>query len=212
MRNALRYFRHVFRRARRASLLSQDEATLLRMQKAGRVTYGPGTYGVPVILSYMHDTTCVHVGNYSSIGGTIMLGGQHPTDTVTTYPHRINMGLEGAGTDGFPTPTGDTYVGSDVWMGTRSIILSGVTIESGAVIAAGAVVTRDVPAYAIVGGNPARVIRYRHTEEQRAALLEIKWWDWPEDEIREAVPLLAANDIDEFIAYARAKSGAPRTV
>lgn len=181
------------------------------MQKAGRVTYGTGTYGVPIILSYMHDTTCAHVGNYSSIGGTLMLGGQHPTDQVTTYPLRIIMGLEGAGTDGNPTPTGDTHVGSDVWMGTRSIIRSGITIESGAIIATGAVVTRDVPAYAIVGGNPARVIRYRHTEEQREALLDIKWWDWPEDEIREAVPLLASEDIDAFITYARTKSNSPRT-
>jgi acetyltransferase-like isoleucine patch superfamily enzyme len=204
--NALEYAKHVARRARRASLLGQDEANLLRLQKAGRVIYGPGSYGVPTILTYMLDDTKLHVGNYSSIGSTFMLGGQHPTDTVTTYPLRINLGLEGAGEDGYPTPTGDTYVGSDVWAGTRALIKSGVTIGDGAVIGTGAVVTKDVEPYAIVGGNPARVIRFRHTEEQREALLEIKWWNWQEDEIRAAVPLLSGNDIDAFIAYARERS------
>jgi hypothetical protein len=82
-----------------------------------------------------------------------------------------------------------------------------VHIGDGAVIAAGAVVTKDVPPYAIVAGNPAKVIRYRHTEEQRAALLEIKWWDWTDEEVREAVPLLAGSDIDAFIEYARARKG-----
>jgi carbonic anhydrase/acetyltransferase-like protein (isoleucine patch superfamily) len=80
--------------------------------------------------------------------------------------------------------------------------MSGLTIGDGAVVATGAVVTKDVPPYAIVGGTPAKVIKYRFSEEQRAALLEIKWWDWPDDEIRRAVPYLAAKYIDRFIEYA----------
>ncbi|MCW2751988.1 MAG: hypothetical protein JWR83_3098, partial [Aeromicrobium sp.] len=159
MSKPVEYAKHVARRAKRASLLGKDEAMLLRLQKAGRVIYGPGSYGVPTILTYMLDETKLHVANYSSIGSTFMLGGQHPTDTVTTYPLRINLGLEGAGTDGYPTPTGDTYVGSDVWAGTHALIKSGVRIGDGAVIGTGAVVTKDVEPYAIVGGNPARLIR-----------------------------------------------------
>ena len=74
-------------------------------------------------------------------------------------------------------------IGHDVWLGSGAIVLSGVTIGHGAVVAAHAVVTRDVPPYAIVGGNPAKVIRYRFDEETVAALLEAPWWDLPRDKI-----------------------------
>lgn len=205
MKNVLRRIFYAWRRVHDL-VAGPDEANLKRLKKAGRVFYGPGSYGVPTIWTYMLDSTRLHIGNYSSIGGTYLLGGQHAVDRVTTYPHRILMGMEGAGADGYPTPTGDTHIGSDVWTCAGSLMLSGISIGDGAIIGAGAVVTRDVPPYAIVGGNPATLIRYRFTAEQRAALLEIKWWDWPEDEVREAVPLLAGDDIDKFIAYARQKT------
>jgi acetyltransferase-like isoleucine patch superfamily enzyme len=205
LKDGARLLRHVYRRAGEG-VIGKDLAVLRRLQREGRVTLGPGTYGVPPILTFMHDKTCLHVGNYSSLGSLIMLGGKHPTDRVTTYPHRIWMGMEGAGEDGFPVPSADTIVGSDVWLCYEAVILSGVTIGDGAIVAAGAVVTRDVPPYAIVGGNPARLIRYRCPEEQRQALLDIRWWDWPEHEIRDAVPLLAGDDIDAFIDYAHARS------
>jgi acetyltransferase-like isoleucine patch superfamily enzyme len=185
----------------------RDEAVLRRLQRKGRVVYGPGSFGIPTIHTFIHDQTRLIVGNYCSIGGTYMLGGQHAVEHVTTYPLRINLGLDGAGRDGNPTPRGDIQVGSDVWTGYGSFILAGITIGDGAVVATGSVVTKDVPPYAIVGGVPAQVIRYRHTEEQRAALMEIRWWDWPLEEIREAAPLLSSPEIDAFIEYARAKEG-----
>jgi len=80
--------------------------------------------------------------------------------------------------------------------------------SSGAIIAANSLVNKDVPDYAIAGGMPAKVLRYRFPEEQRKALLEIAWWDWPDDEVRKAVPLLAAKDIDAFIDYARERQRA----
>jgi hypothetical protein len=205
LKDSARFLVNTYRRAGEG-VLGKDVAVLRRLQRQGRVTLGTGTYGVPPILTFMLDNTCLRVGNYSSLGSLIMLGGKHPTDRVTTYPHRIWMGMEGAGDDGFPIPSADTIVGSDVWLCYEAVILSGVTIGDGAIVAAGAVVTKDVPPYAIVGGNPARLIRYRYPEEQRQALLDIRWWDWPEDEVRAAVPLLAGEDIDAFIAYARSRS------
>jgi acetyltransferase-like isoleucine patch superfamily enzyme len=187
----------------------RDEAILRRLKRKGRVVYGTGSFGIPTIHTFIHDETRLIVGSYCSMGGTYMLGGYHPVDHVTTYPLRINFGLEGAGRDGNPVPADDIHVGSDVWTGYGSYILAGVTIGDGAVVATGAVVTKDVPPYAIVGGIPARVIKYRHTEEQRKALLEIRWWDWPVEEIREAAPLLSSPDIDAFIEFARKKRAQP---
>jgi acetyltransferase-like isoleucine patch superfamily enzyme len=180
-----------------------DEAVVRRLKRKGRIIYGEGTYGFPKVHTFVHDRTRLIVGNYSAIGGTYLLGGYHPVDHVTTYPLRIHLGLEGAGRDGNPVPIGDTHVGNDVWTGFGSWILGGVTIGDGAIVATGAVVTKDVPAYAIVGGVPAKVIRFRHTEEQREALLQIRWWDWAREEIIDAVPLLVSPDIDAFIDYAR---------
>ncbi len=183
----------------------RDEAVLRRLQRKGRVVYGRGSFGIPQIHTFIHDETRLIVGNYCSMGGHYMLGGYHPVDHVTTYPLRINYGLEGAGMDGNPVPADDIRVGSDCWTGYGSWILAGVTIGDGAVVATGAVVTKDVPPYAIVGGVPARVIKYRHTEEQREELLKIRWWDWPEEEVIAAAPLLSSPDIDGFIEYARSK-------
>lgn len=183
--------------------LGTDETVLRRLTRQGRVVYGQGSYGVPVIKTFDHDNSRLLVGSYCSIGGTYLLGGQHAIKHVTTYPLRINFGLEGAGQDGNPAVRGDIVVGSDVWTGYGSWLLSGITIGDGAVVATGAVVTKDVPPYAIIGGIPARVIGYRHTEKQREALVDIQWWNWSEADVRKAVPVLACNDIDAFIAYAR---------
>ncbi len=190
-------------RRMREGFWGRDTAVMRQLVRKGRVVLGPGTYGVPSIHVFPHDESRLLVGSYSSLGGTYLLGGQHAITHVTTYPLRINFKLDGAGQDGMPAVRGDIVVGSDVWTGYGSWILSGVTIGDGAVVATNAVVTKDVPPYAIVGGNPAKVIKYRHTEEQREALLRIRWWDWPEAEIRAAVPYLAAHDIDAFIEHAR---------
>lgn len=193
---------HATRRVR-DTVLGPDETHWKRLVKQGRVVVGQGTYGIPTVQTYLYGTERLVAGSYCSLNGTFVLGGKHAVDRVTTYPLRINLRLPGAGEDGYPTPTGDTVVGSDVWTCFGALISSGVTIGDGAIVAGGAVVVRDVPPFAIVGGNPAQVIRYRFTEEQREALLEIKWWDWSEDEVRAAAPYLSAPDIDAFIDYAR---------
>lgn len=202
LRNGARHIKHIPQRLAQI-YLGRDVAVLNRLKRQGRVTFGAWSYGVPTIYHFIHDTTALRVGSYTALGGTIMLGGEHAADRVTTFPHRIWMGMEGAGEDGFPVPTGDTIIGSDVWFCYGAMLLSGVNIGDGAIVAGGAVVVKDVPPFAIVGGNPAKLIRYRFNEEQIAALMEIKWWDWPEDEVRKAVPLLSGPDVDAFIEYAR---------
>jgi acetyltransferase-like isoleucine patch superfamily enzyme len=200
----LRRFVHFARRVR-DSYVGQELATWRRLQKQGRVVLGPHTYGIPDMWVYEGGERLV-AGSYCSLRGTFLLGGQHAVDQITTYPIRINWGLPGAWEDGFPTPQGDTHVGSDVWVGRGALVMSGITIGDAAIVAGGAVVTKDVPAYAIVGGNPAKVIRYRFTEQQMAALTEIKWWDWSDAEVLEALPMMG-KDIDGFIEYAYAKMG-----
>ena len=91
---------------------------------------------------------------------------------------------------------GDIVIGNDVWIGYEAVIMSGVRIGDGAVIGTRAVVTKDVPPYTIVGGLPARTIRRRYDEETVARLEKLRWWDWPEAQVRRAIPLLQAGDLD----------------
>lgn len=202
----LRLVRQALRQIRR-TLVGPEALQLRQLMRAGRVIYGSGTYGFPTIKTYDYDNTRLIVGNYCSVAGgaTIILGGNHPTDRVTTYPHRILMHMPGAGMDGFPMPTADTIIGNDVWICTGATIVSGVRIGDGAIVAAGAVVTKDVPPFAIVGGNPARLIRFRFDEHERAAIAATQWWNWPKAEVRKAVPLLAGAGAQEFLEYARAQ-------
>lgn len=208
LRSILRFIYYSIIRAHDA-IVTEHVATLRRLEKAGRVTIGEHTrmYSLPRIKHFIMDDTKLTIGDYCSLStdSIVLLGGMHAVDAVTTWPHRILWKLDGAGEDGFPTPTGDTFIGSDVWLCDGCIVLSGVRIGHGAIIAAGSVVTKDVPDFAIVGGNPAKLIRYRFPEDQRKELLDIAWWDWPEEHVRDAVPLLAGKDASEFIAYAREK-------
>ncbi len=91
---------------------------------------------------------------------------------------------------------GDTVIGNDVWLGYCAMVLPGVTVGDGAIVGAGAVVASDVPPYAIVRGNPARVIRQRFDDETVAKLLDIRWWDWPLDRIEARRAAIEGADID----------------
>ena len=95
---------------------------------------------------------------------------------------------------------GDIVIGNDVWIGYEALIMAGVHIGDGAVIGARAVVTKDVPPYAIVGGVPAREIRKRFAPDVIARLLELKWWDWPMMKIRKELPSLMNGDCNRLQA------------
>lgn len=116
------------------------------------------------------------IGNYCSIASHVTIGPeQHPLDTFSTSPHTYANRAGGRDAD-HPRPTRRVIIGHDVWIGLNAVIMDGVTIGTGAVIASGAVVTRDVPDYAIVGGVPSRLIRYRVSEEQISRLLASEWF------------------------------------
>ena len=118
--------------------------------------------------------TAARIGNYCSIANFVTIGpGEHALSIFSTSP----VILEAAGMDKSLIEK-PVNIGNDVWIGTYAIILRGVTIGDGSVIAAGAVVTKDVPPYAIVGGVPARIIRYRQPEEMVHKLMDSKWWDY----------------------------------
>jgi len=141
----------------------------------------------------------VTVGRFCSIADkvrAIMVG--HNVDWISTYPFPaiFKDWPEAAAIEGHPACKGDLVVGCDVWIGHGATLLAGVAVGHGAIVGAGAVVTRDVPAYAIVAGNPARVVTMRFSEKEVARLLRIQWWDWPLEKIRRNVQALCAGDVN----------------
>jgi virginiamycin A acetyltransferase len=167
------------------------------------IEVGAYSYGRPLLLG--HDNTPethVRIGRYCSLahGVRILLRANHPLAGASTYPlEQIVLGEEA--TD-FARSRGPVHIGHDVWIGYEALILGGVTIGNGAVIGARAVVTRDVPPYGIVAGNPARLLRHRFDDATIARLEQIRWWDWPADRVRKHAALLSQGPIDEFLRVA----------
>ena len=127
----------------------------------------------------------------------MLIVGRHRIENVSTFPLRACF-IQGGKPDDEALPPETITIGNDVWIGARAVIVSNVTIGHGAVVGAGAVVTRDVSPYAVVGGVPAKIIKMRFNPEQIEKLLEIAWWDWPEERIRSNIDLFY-GDPDEFI-------------
>lgn len=146
------------------------------------------------------------IGSFCSIGSGaafIMAGNQgHRNDWISTFPFYWMSEVEAfnGAANGFE-PAGDTVIGNDVWIGSEAILMPGVTIGDGAVIGTRALVTRDVAPYAIVGGNPARVIRKRFEEPRIDLLLQMRWWDWPEAQLGAAMSLLTSGDIEALYQH-----------
>ena len=134
----------------------------------------------------------------------IMNGANHKLTGFSTYPFGIfGQGWEAA----VPAPAdlpsrGDTVVGNDVWIGYDALVLPGVKIGNGAIVAARAVVAKDVPAYAVVGGNPAQVLKSRFPPETIAALERIAWWDWPVEKVTRHLKAIVSADLAALQAAA----------
>jgi acetyltransferase-like isoleucine patch superfamily enzyme len=169
-----------------------------------RFEIGDHSYGVPIVRSW-GEKSRLTIGRYCSIADNvqIFLGGNHRTDWVSTYPFSKAVGWRDDPIVAAAATKGDVVIGNDVWIGSGAAILSGVTLGDGCVVGAFAVVTKDVPPYAIVAGNPARVVKVRFDDETVKSLLEIRWWDWEEDKVRRFIPDLMSNKIEAFVKAAR---------
>ncbi len=173
--------------------------------EVGDFTYYSGYYHAKHFEDYCvrylspdrDDVDKLKIGKFCSIGsGAIfmMAGNQgHRYDWITSYPFYYST-IDERAKDGY-VPAGDTVIGNDVWIGTEAVIMPGVKIGDGAVIATRALVSKDVEPYTIVGGNPAKPIKKRFTQDKIEMLLEIKWWDWPIQKIKNNMLLLCSDDI-----------------
>ncbi|ALS01431.1 chloramphenicol acetyltransferase [Enterococcus silesiacus] len=138
------------------------------------------------------------IGNYVCIaaGATILMGGNHNhhPDWITVYPFASHV-------EKSYEPKGNTVIKSDAWIGMNAMIMPGVTIGEGAVIAAGSMVVKDIPPYTIVGGNPARVIKQRFSNDEINMLLELRWFDWTKEQIEGAQDILMSGSVDKLYLY-----------
>lgn len=154
-----------------------------------RVRVGKMTYGQLNVMSYHDISTTLTIGSFCSIAGNVkfFLDGEHCVNTVSTFPFKYYY-TESDEVDN--VTKGAIVVGDDVWIGDSATILSGVTIGQGAVIAAGALVCKDVPPYAIVGGVPAKVMKYRANEKLREKLINIDFTKFDDKFVKEHIDLL----------------------
>jgi virginiamycin A acetyltransferase len=143
------------------------------------------------------------IGNFCAIASDvqfIMNGANHKMNSFTTYPFGIfGHGWEAALLQLKDLPfKGDTIIGNDVWIGYKAVIMPGITIGDGAIIAAKTVVTKDVPPYSVIGGNPSRLIKKRFSDDVVELLLQIQWWNWSIEKITENLSVLCNNDLEKL--------------
>lgn len=164
----------------------------------GRITVHPTSYGsIHVVGSAGHVT----VGKYCSLASgiqAIMVG--HNLRHISTFPFNKMPGYpEAVNCKTHPVKYGSIDIENDVWIGQGATILGGVSIFNGASVGSCAFVTKNVAPYSIVAGIPAKIIGYRFPSEIISKLLDIAWWDWPEEKVKENAGLLCSGDICGFL-------------
>jgi acetyltransferase-like isoleucine patch superfamily enzyme len=175
----------------------QRESYLFHRSKKYITSWGEGSYGQPRVISFDKRST-LSVGAYCSIAPevAILLGANHKKGHITTFPLN-HLNREKTVTQA--SEQGDVVIGSDVWIGYGATIIGPVTIGDGAIIGAEALVVKDVPPYAVVGGVPTKVIKYRFNETQIQKLLSIAWWKWDRSVIESRYADFYESTIDTFI-------------
>lgn len=196
----------------------QDRVVLLKplitnpLIMVGDFTY----YDDPVDATAFESKSVLHhygperlvIGRFCAIAAGvqfIMNGANHRMNGPSTYPFPIMGGSWSQHMDlvtDLPN-RGDTVVGNDVWIGGNVTVMPGIRIGNGAIISTGSIVTKDVPDYGIVGGNPATLIRHRFTARQIQQLLNAAWWDWPLAMITEHVRTIADGTVEDITAIAK---------
>lgn len=153
-------------------------------------------------IRYTGNTGTARIGKYCTFENNVVIytGGVNHNGYVTTFPFGHVRSPPGSVKAVYVPCTGaNVTIGNDVWVGEDSVIFSGVTIGDGVIIAKGSHVVNDVPPYAIMSGNPARLVKFRFRPDQIETLLRIKWWTWSDAHVGAASHLLCSGDIDEFI-------------
>lgn len=183
------------------------------IDKTSKINGGCSVIGSTVgrysYLGYNCELINCQLGAFCSVASNVFIGGaEHPTGWVSTSP--VFQSIPNSGPSErfalLSLPRGKmTIVGNDVWIGHSAIIKAGCRIGDGAVIGAGAVVTKDVPPYAIVGGVPAKVIRMRFSEDVIEQLIDLKWWNFSREQLKTIGPYM--NDYSELLGFIRENNG-----
>lgn len=156
-----------------------------------------------LLVPYMHPAAPekLIIGKFVQIAHGVQFitsSANHPMDGFSTYPFAVFGEPWSTRYEARWPNKGDTIIGNDVWIGHEALIMPAVSIGDGVIIASRSVVTKDVPPYTIVAGNPAKIIRKRFDEKTITSLLEIKWWDWAIEMINKNIAAIVAFDIDEL--------------
>ncbi len=164
-----------------------------------------------VLFNYPEFGEKLIIGKFCQIAsGTIFIMGaaNHRLNSATTYPFNVFGGIWTENTpphmEQLPRK-GDTIIGNDVWFGRKSVIMPGVKIGDGAIVAAYSVVTKDIPAYTVYGGNPARFIKDRFDDELKDLLLRFRWWDLAPEQLADILPLICASNLTKLRQVLREK-------
>jgi len=167
-------------------------AALYRVEISGAVTIGHSTslWGPDIEIHSRKNP--IRIGNYCSIArGVSVYEYSHDYERLSTY--YVGRNILGLPLEEEIESKGPIEIGHDVWIGAYAHVMSGVKVGNGAVVAANAVVTREVPPFAIVGGTPARILKYRFDEPTRARILALAWWDWDRETVRKNAHLFVGK-------------------